>query len=444
MSAAAAPAQATSTSLFKTIEGLVQEAAAVKNAAVVPHTIAPAEKRADGPTPSDPGGYQGATTHPSKSVNNDAQVYSEGARGAENTADVKKQEEGLGVTGEEPVLKNESGKADDGTSLNIGLQQSATGEDPSVEDNFKKQDTGEPMPAQGGGSTESAPRSWKAASARVAQRANAVLAQLAYDGGAELDKLAQAKPAAASATKAASPAPAATAPPAMLAGYELARALGADEKQAFAGVSNMLAETIAEANLAADLTAALIIKRAADGDDEGAAEDEGGGGSEGGGESGGNAAPGGSDAGPTAGGSGEGPAAPAMPPAAPPAGGPPGGDMGGAPPPGADPNGDATGMGGAGGADIGALLGGMGGEGMPGPGMGHDAALQELAMALQELGIPLDVLAQAGQAGAKAAQAVQTFMWQGKFQFKEAANKKARNERDRYKNYVRELMANNQ
>ena len=41
------------------------------------------------PTPKDPGGYAGASSHPTADVDNHGQNASEGSRSSENTADVK-------------------------------------------------------------------------------------------------------------------------------------------------------------------------------------------------------------------------------------------------------------------------------------------------------------------------------------------------------------------
>ena len=65
-------------------------------------------------------------------------------------------------------------------------------------------------------------------------------------------------------------------------------------------------------------------------------------------------------------------------------------------------------------------------------------------MALQELGVPLDLLAQAGAQGQKAAKAVQTFMWSGNFEFKAAADKGAREKRNQFKHWLRDLLSQNQ
>jgi len=92
-------------------------------------------------------------------------------------------------------------------------------------------------------------------------------------------------------------------------------------------------------------------------------------------------------------------------------------------------------------------MGGMGGEAPPEMGgMGDEAALQQLAMALMELGIDPAQLAAVGQPeGAKIASAVQDWKRQGKFAFTEAAEKTAeRKVRDYMKGFITELYGRSQ
>ena len=86
------------------------------------------------PVPADPGGYQGASAHPSANVDNNAQKATTGARAAEYESDVKKQQGPVGVDST-PELSQE-GRQDE-VQLNINTNASAVGEDPSVEDNYK-------------------------------------------------------------------------------------------------------------------------------------------------------------------------------------------------------------------------------------------------------------------------------------------------------------------
>ncbi len=91
----------------------------------------------------EPGGYTGETTHPVKSVDDNTQAATEGARSSENTGDVKKTVPGGGV---------DSTSGNTGTQADVqqgqGVKATATGEDPSVEDAYKstKEDPGTTAP----------------------------------------------------------------------------------------------------------------------------------------------------------------------------------------------------------------------------------------------------------------------------------------------------------
>ena len=84
----------------------------------------------------DPGGRLGQTTHPSKSVDNGTSPARLGARAAENETDVK-QDQPVGVDRTSPG----GGGSQDSRQLNIGMRQSATGEDPTTEDRYKGRPT---------------------------------------------------------------------------------------------------------------------------------------------------------------------------------------------------------------------------------------------------------------------------------------------------------------
>ena len=105
-----------------------------------------ADKAAEAPTPGDPGGYAGASTHASTSVDNRGQAATEGARSAENVSDVNEDQGALGVNQAKDAVPG----CQDEAQLNIGTQSSATGEDPSVEDDYKggKDDPGSTHPAR--------------------------------------------------------------------------------------------------------------------------------------------------------------------------------------------------------------------------------------------------------------------------------------------------------
>jgi len=406
-------------SLFGALRALTDEITTEKTAAV-------RGKQAESPTPDDPGGYQGSSTHPTTSIDNRGQSASEGARSSENTADVNADQGEPGVN-KAPDAK--PGQQDE-VQLNIGTQQSATGEDPSTEDDYKagKDDPGSSHPAK---TDNSALDGHKYANASVGQLkglhdslCNGILADLANGHGTTLTKEALAKAAGAPATnpnegnlqpsaagentpsqpkaqmageapsgekqagaaggladaieKAAAAIQAGT-PAAgnadLQAGYDLAAFLGIEKQGAQAVVAETLEATLQDAQLDADLFGSYMLafqKRAAEGPTPEEGEDHSGGGDDTSGASeakgaGGETAGGGGGGGDPMGGGGE------------------GGSLG-----------DLLG----GGGDPGGLMGGGEMGGAPGGEMGgqpsEEEALMELVAALDELGIPIEQLAQAG------------------------------------------------
>jgi hypothetical protein len=316
------------------------------------------------PTPPDPKGPSGGSSHPSADVDNSAQPATEGERSRENAADVKADQG-------PPAVDNATapGSQDD-VQLNIGTQQSATGEDPATEDDYKgdKDDPGTTHPATTEDGEKYGSLTFKEARAKFVSTANAVLADLANGfGGKPTSIQAGVKQAAAAVQQPVASQPELTAQAA--AGYSLAAALGLSKEAAQQSVMDVLAATIAEQEEAAGLLGnylqAFAQKQAAD--DE-VAEGE------------------------------EAPADDTGPPKA----GPPAGP-GDAAAPAAGPGGPG-GPAGPGGLE--ALLGGGGPTGpaeaapMGGGEPSEDEALAELAAALDELGIPVEALLEAaGDAG---------------------------------------------
>jgi hypothetical protein len=433
---------------------------------------AAAEKKA-GPVPADPGGYQGASSHPSTSVGNDVHDAPEGARASEYESDIKKQQGALAVDNT-PEMSQE-GRQDD-VQLNIGLNAKATGEDPAAEKDYKgdKDDPGTAHPAKTTDGEKYSSVSFKEAREACSNLGNDILANLINFGTANLkqaempEALAKAlnknesgekheeeddddddddddkeeshcddKAAASqlvggqhkldvnhngkiegsdlaalrSGKKPAAKKEEANKEAAFKAGYELAAALGVEKTAAEAAVRDVCAHTLREADEMADLligflsskqAGADVMDEAEGGEDHGAPAD---------------VASGASDA----------PAAPA------------------------------------------GLEGMMGGGEEPMPEEGapsEDEAVQELAMALEELGIPPEALLQAvaeGGAGAgpgpeagampveapkmaaandlrTIGQAVVNFKRAGRFQVKEARTKRSRQLRDIMKQHVLELV----
>ena len=423
-------------SLFAQLNALAEEIS--QNAEKV------AAAKSAAPVPADPGGYQGASTHPSAHVDNDVQKATTGSRAAEYEADVKKQQGALAVDNT-PEMSQE-GRQDD-VQLNIGTNAAATGEDPAAEKDYKgtKDDPGTSHPAKATDGEKYSSVTFKVAHAKCSNLGNEILADLINFGG---DAVAE---------KAAGMSPAFLAnikkkpegenkgalkgdqheidangdgkisgpdfeklrdkKSAFSAGYELAAELGLDKSAAEASVRDVCANTLREADEMADLfvgyystkTAGMDpTEEAAEGEDHSAPGDA----------MSGEAAPAG-DAGM-------------------------GGEMGEMPPEAA-----------------------MAGEAAMGGEPSQEEALQELAMALQELGIsPEELMQHLGAAGggdpmAGAAPggemaapkmaaanelrtigaAVVDFKRAGMFEIKEARTKRARELRDNMKAYVRELVS---
>ena len=481
--------------LFGALRNLADEITEEKTAAAEGQV-----KAGETPTPPDPGGYQGSSTHPTTNVDNSAQTATEGARSSENTSDVKADQKEPAVDNTSEATPNQDEQ--DSVQLNIGTQQSATGEDPSVEDDYKgeKDDPGSSMPARTDNNPEKyGSLSFKEAHDRSNTLANEILADLANGFGEQLEKGAESSdpksrpetsapmtPAGGSAEgehvepggggattsekkekegaapqgidpdalKQASAAvqPQQQQPAEMQAGYELAQMLGISKEAAANGVAATIAETIKDAQVDADLFGsyykAYLEKQSAVPPDE----------------EGGEAHENPSDAS-----SGAGEGAEPMPE-----------DMGGEMPPemggGEGPSlGDILGPGG----EEGGMEGGMGMEGMPGGEPSEEEAVAELAAALDELGIPLEALAEAGGApaeggmppeggmgmppeggmgmppegmevaasangpteGQKLASAIQRFKQSGQYRFKQANDgTRARAIRDIMKGYLQEIM----
>lgn len=388
------------------------------------------------PVPADPGGYKGPSSHPSVSVDNDVQKATTGARASEYEEDIKKQQ-GAPAVDNTPEMSQE-GRQDD-VQLNIGVNVAATGEDAAAEKDYKgtKDDPGTSHPAKTNDGEKYSQVSFKEAHTKCSSLGNEILADLINFGETRLSEKAAEMPAALKEHakkkehdglkgdqhkldvdgdgkiegsdladlrngKEAS----------FKAGYELAAALGLEKQAAEASVRDVCASTLREADEMAELFVGFYNTKQADEDEAEEGEDH-------------------EESDDNEGGE-EAPAEGAMPPVS-----------------------VEEMMGGAGGGEM-----GMGAE----PGLeqappSEEEALQELAMALQELGIPPEALLQemgapAGappEMGAKVAaanderkmigQSVLNFMHAGKFEVKEARTKRSRELRDIMKAHVRELVS---
>jgi len=439
-------------SLFDQLNALAAE--------IAQSPVKTAAEKSAGPVPSDPGGYQGASSHPTTSADNGVQNASTGARASEYESDIKKQQGALAVDNT-PELSQE-GRQDD-VQTNIGVSAKATGEDPANEKDFKgdKDDPGTSSPVKANDGEKYSSVTFKQARERAGELGNDILANLINFGAnkltnekaAELPAFLKEKAEEKKETPAEEKSEHAGSnlkgdqhkldvndngkiegsdlaalregkAAAFKAGYELAAQLGLNKEAAEASVREVCANTIREADEMADLFIGFLNSKAAaadpteeatEGEDHSAPED---------------AASGMSDA----------PAPEAAP------------------------------------AGLEALMGAEGGPAPEAAGEpSEDEAVQELAMALEELGIPPEALLQAlsgaqgggaegslpPEAGAapEAAvppveepkmaaakdldaigRAVVNFKRAGKFQVKEARTKRSRQLRDMMKQHVIELV----
>ncbi|MDD5658170.1 MAG: hypothetical protein PHF00_13045 [Elusimicrobia bacterium] len=104
-----------SASVVQTIDAFLTEVASARRKTAEANTEA--------------GGYQGNSTHPSTQVEDRTDDAQEGSRSQENTSDVKDQEGAISVDSTSTSIN----QGQDEAQMNLGTQQSATGEDPSVE-----------------------------------------------------------------------------------------------------------------------------------------------------------------------------------------------------------------------------------------------------------------------------------------------------------------------
>jgi len=406
------------TSLFDRVAGLVEEIGVEKQAAAT-------EKQAETGIP-DPGGAEGATSHPSKKTDDDLQPASEGFQSADNERIVKDQIPDT-VNAKPDVTPEGAPKATD-VQQGQGVDKAKpTGEDSSTEEDYKGKLEGDKREGDQGGTTHPATGDYgeKYSADVIGAMSDEDLLKSAADLGNELTAdlanghFSPETPATnntGTTTKEAAEAGQTTAAQAGNLGTEL-------DKIASDVVQELVKSAYHQADLVSDHLAkklSLLQKEA-----EGEAEDPTSGVGEG--------EDHGTEEGPSEG------AAPLGGEEAPPeganellaamgGGGEMGGEMGGMPP-------EAGGMGGAP-EEMGGVPEEMGG-------MGDEAALQQLAMALLEMGIdPAQLAALAAPEGQKIASAVQAHKSSGRFQFEEAKEgSDSRKVRDYMKGFVSELLA---
>lgn len=378
--------------LFERLDMWMEEIGAAKTASAKPKKTV---KKA-GPS------GMGDSSHPTDDVDDNTQEPDTGSRYTENSEDVKKDVPGQAV---DETDKGSGGSQDD-KQFNIGTNQSAVGEDPSVEDDYKsdKDDPGTDHPANTDDTGEKYSSVTLPNLLKLAEKqANALLADFASSLNSPTPvKQAASKPVTQQPQKPLDTAIAAT------NGY-----VTADYMNKLA--EDFIAKSIQDADLDADLVGAYLHAKW-----QKQAEDE---------------LP------PEEGVPGDG----MMPPMDPSMMPPPGAE-GGMPPEAGGGGGDvlaALGAGGAGGGEPPPPEEGGGGN------MSEEQALQELVAALEELGISpeeLAAMAEAPQAppgaaeeGQKLASAAKKFKRSGKYSIHEAKTAQQKNARQEIKNYIREI-----
>ena len=118
------------------LRGFLAEIQAEKSAAAT---------RKQGAAYNEPGSIGGPTSHPVKDVDDGTQKATEGARSAENSADVKEQEMAGNVDS-----AADKGPDQESVQFNVGVTSTETGKDPANENNYKgdKDDPGTSHPAK--------------------------------------------------------------------------------------------------------------------------------------------------------------------------------------------------------------------------------------------------------------------------------------------------------
>ncbi len=406
--------------LFEKVESWMEEIESIKTASAN-------KKNNKKPNKTKKAEELGSSDHVTDDIEDNTQKAETGERYEENSEDVKKDVPGAAVDETDP----NSGGTQDDKQFNIGTVQSATGEQPSVEDDYKsdKDDPGTSHPAN----TEELGEKYSSAKLpdllkQATHKAHDLLADIHSRFTNVAPKQTSSIPEKVAAAKTISKAT----PPAS----DLAT-----NKDLEKYATDFVAGAIKDAELDADLVGSYLHAYYKQAEGEAPppedAQTEGG--------------PPGAEQGPPPevlaalaqqGGAGGG--------AMPPGGGDP--SMGGGMPPGGDPMAGGMPPGG------GEMPPGAGGEMPPGAGgppgaehggMNEEQALQELAQALQELGINPEDLAQMAQSqaappgaaeeGQKLATAVKRFKLAGKFTMQEAKTANQRQVRNQFKDYVREI-----
>lgn len=137
---------------------------------------AASSKRAEANTEA--GSYEGGTSHPVKSVDDQTSDASEGERSSENSADVKAQVPAGGVDSHDAKPPEQEGQ-----QFDVGLKSTSTGEDPANEDDYKgtKDDPGTSHPAKTEDGEKYSSMNFVQLKKLTEKKANAILASVAVE-----------------------------------------------------------------------------------------------------------------------------------------------------------------------------------------------------------------------------------------------------------------------
>jgi len=391
--------------LFERIDQWLEEVDGVKSAAAKSKPGSSVKKGTAG---------AGVSTHVSDDVDNMTQDADTGDRYRENTEDVSRDVPGTSVDETDAG----SGGDQDSKQYNIGTNQSATGEDPSVETASAKGDKEDS--AEGGRGGTSHPANAEEIGEKYSSMKLAELLKLAETKATNIltgitKDVVSPKTASKTAAAQRNSAGSAAQTPAQAAqlGYDTAAALAEMDKAA----EDFIAQVICDAEIDADLVGSYLHSyaanriKAAEGYSEEMEEEENN-----------------NDRGEKEEREEGGPPADAgMPPP----------DMGGMPEGGPPAEGD--------------ILSLLGGGGVPaevpppapagGGGLSEEEAMQLLTQVIEELGAK-EELAQAGDQGAKIASAVHDFKRSGRFRYQEAKTAAQRQASAQIKGYIIELLGN--
>ena len=126
---------------------------------------------------TEPGSQGGATSHPSKDIDDGTFPASEGSRSSENSSDIKKTITNGGVDSSSDDFPSQEDQ-----QYNVGITSTSTGEDPSNEDDYKsdKEDPGTSHPAKTNDGEKYSSASFSQLRKMAEHKANDILSDLAY------------------------------------------------------------------------------------------------------------------------------------------------------------------------------------------------------------------------------------------------------------------------